>query len=63
MKLLVEQKEDVMWITLNRPKNHNAIDNEMMNTLEKLIKEIRRADWIKCVVITGNGKSFCAGGT
>ncbi|WP_017151164.1 enoyl-CoA hydratase/isomerase family protein [Bacillus bingmayongensis] len=62
MKLLVEQKEDVMWITLNRPKNHNAIDNEMMNTLEKLIKEIRRADWIKCVVITGNGKSFCAGG-
>ncbi|WP_255266638.1 enoyl-CoA hydratase/isomerase family protein [Bacillus cereus] len=62
MKLLAERKENIMWITLNRPKNHNAIDSEMMNALEHLIQEIKRKEWIKCVVITGNGKSFCAGG-
>ena len=41
VNLLVEHKEAVIWITLNRPKHHDAINGEMMDALEKVIQNIR----------------------
>lgn len=44
-------------ITLNRPKAHNALRRRTYEELEQIVRE---AD-VRCLVITGEGKSFCAG--
>jgi len=60
--LIIEKKEAVIWITLNRPKFSNSFSDEM---IVDLCRVLRDADWdedIRTIVITGEGKSFCAGG-
>ncbi len=49
------------WITLNRPKNMNALSMQMLDELETAFTECRSNDSIKAIVITGNGRAFCAG--
>lgn len=51
----------VATITLNRPELHNAFNDELIVDLIKCIKEIENNSTIRVVVITGTGKSFCAG--
>lgn len=48
-------------ITLNRPEVHNAFDPEMVSTLTATLADIAADDSIRAVVISGAGKSFCAG--
>lgn len=60
--LIIEKKEAVAWITLNRPKFSNSFSDQMIVDLCHVLRE---ADWdedIRTIVITGAGKSFCAGG-
>ena len=60
--LVIKKNEAVIWITLNRPKFSNSFSDEMIVDLCKVLRE---ADWdedIRTIVITGEGKSFCAGG-
>jgi 2-(1,2-epoxy-1,2-dihydrophenyl)acetyl-CoA isomerase len=56
----VSTEDSVAWITLNRPENFNSFDDELgpafINTLSDAA-----GDSIRCVVITGAGKAFCAG--
>lgn len=49
-------------ITLNRPNNLNAVDPLMRLELDALCDEIARNSLIKVVVLTGEGRGFCAGG-
>jgi methylglutaconyl-CoA hydratase len=49
------------WITLNRPEIHNAFNEVMIGELLELYKALDRNDDIRVVVLTGEGKSFCAG--
>lgn len=58
--LKVEKDEQVARITLNRPK-HNVLDIPMMNELNAELEAIAGDETLKCVVITGEGRSFCAG--
>ncbi len=51
----------VAWITLNRPAAMNAINLEMIDKYEELLPKIAEDSAIKVLVITGNGKAFCAG--
>ncbi len=60
--ILVEQREGVATITLNRPERLNAIDDEMHRTLEELFVEMDRDSEIRAMVITGAGRAFCSGG-
>jgi enoyl-CoA hydratase len=60
--VVVELKEGVATITLNRPDRLNAIDNEMHQTLEELFVELDKDSRIRAIVITGAGKAFCSGG-
>lgn len=51
----------VLTITLNRPEQHNALNPEMVQSLAKLFNELPGRDDVRVVVLTGNGRSFCAG--
>ena len=58
--LNIERDEQVVRITLNRPK-HNVLNIPMMNELNAELAAIAADESLKCVVITGAGRSFCAG--
>ena len=49
-------------ITLNRPEALNAMDTETVNELRELLAEINRDTNIRCLIVTGAGRAFCAGG-
>lgn len=60
--VLVEEKGHLAYITLNRPEVFNALDLLTLQTLRKVIEEMRFRDNIRAVIITGAGeKSFCSG--
>jgi enoyl-CoA hydratase/carnithine racemase len=58
----VERKENVAWITLNSPENMNAMSISLLSELDRVTEEIRSDEAIRCVVITGSGRAFSAGG-
>lgn len=58
--ILVEQKDNILSITLNRPEVMNAFNTEMLMELQKAFRQAE-SDEIRCVVLTGNGKGFCSG--
>ena len=49
-------------LTLNRPQQLNAVDPLMRLELDALCGEITRDSILKVVILTGEGKGFCAGG-
>ena len=53
--------EGVAWISLNRPEVHNAMNEEMIAELTDAFLSFNELKDIRAVVLTGNGKSFCAG--
>lgn len=60
-ELLVEQKGRVAVITLNRPERLNAISRDMLNELSAKVVEANKDPDTRCIVLTGNGRGFCAG--
>jgi len=48
-------------VMLNRPDVHNAFDPEMVDALTATLKKLESNDKVRAVVITGSGRSFCAG--
>jgi len=48
-------------ITLNRPKQLNALSGELMRELGRALKDFDADDAIGCIVLTGNEKAFAAG--
>ncbi|MCK5542518.1 MAG: enoyl-CoA hydratase/isomerase family protein [Desulfobacterales bacterium] len=56
----IKKESQVARVTLDRPK-HNVLDIEMMKELNIELEKIAGDADLKCVVITGEGKSFCAG--
>ncbi|GAA0181083.1 short-chain-enoyl-CoA hydratase [Clostridium sediminicola] len=59
--LLVEQKERVGILTINRPSALNALNTETLKELDHAIDEMDKNEEIYVVVITGAGKAFVAG--
>ena len=59
--VLVERRNRVMIITLNRPDAMNAINGALSNGLWNAIQELDNDDGLTAGVITGNGRAFCAG--
>jgi 2-(1,2-epoxy-1,2-dihydrophenyl)acetyl-CoA isomerase len=60
--LLLETREQVATITLNRPDAYNALDLGLGRELFHAVLEVDEDPGVRCVVITGAGKAFCAGG-
>ena len=51
----------VATLTLNKPDKHNAMSAEMMAELTDAARQLGQDDAVRVVVLTGAGKSFCAG--
>jgi enoyl-CoA hydratase/carnithine racemase len=64
MTALVELKveDQVAIVTLNRPEVRNAINDAMRTEFVATLERINGDAAIRAVVLTGNGKGFCAGG-
>lgn len=48
-------------VVLNRPDVHNAFDPEMVDSLTSTLTRLESDDKVRAIVITGAGRSFCAG--
>jgi enoyl-CoA hydratase len=59
--VIVEIKNRVGVITLNRPKALNALCGALMDELETALDELEANDDIGCIVVTGSEKAFAAG--
>ena len=60
--LLADIEDGVLTITLNRPEARNAMSRELVLALVDQLKDAQENSDVKCVVLTGAGKGFCAGG-
>lgn len=60
--IILEKINGVGKITLNRPDSLNALNYQCMLDLEAALADIREDGDTRCVVITGAGRAFCAGG-
>ena len=57
--IITERRGEVEWIRLNRPDRMNAYDAEMA---QELIAAVQNASDAGVIVLTGEGRAFCAGG-
>jgi len=60
--LLYDVKDGVATITLNRPDAYNALNRSLGRDLFHAAIEADEDQAVRCIVITGAGKAFCAGG-
>ena len=58
---LLDIKNNIMTITLNRPEKKNALNNVMMNELNYALAYAKQESSIRVVVIAAKGNIFCAG--
>ena len=59
--LLIEKKDGVAVLTMNRPDRMNAFNVQMEAEFVQALQELDLDDEVRVVVVTGAGKSFCAG--
>ena len=61
MKLLVENRDKIRILTMNRPEKRNALDSELTQELLKQLRVADAEDAVDAIVLTGAGPAFCAG--
>ncbi|WGL58201.1 2-(1,2-epoxy-1,2-dihydrophenyl)acetyl-CoA isomerase PaaG [Kluyvera intermedia] len=59
--ILSDIDQGVMTITLNRPDRLNSFNDAMHQQLSDCLKQAERDETIRCLLITGAGRGFCAG--
>lgn len=59
--LLREDRDGVARLTLNRPKQYNALSEAMLTALQGALDSLMTDESIRVVVIAGSGPAFCAG--
>lgn len=60
--LTVERKDGVATVTLRRPDAYNALNLALGRELFEASLELDEDPAVRCVVVTGSGRAFCAGG-
>src|ERR671932_884457 len=60
-KLVIEKKDRIAYLTLNRPEAKNAIDPELHELLCAAWADFRDDDSVDVAILTGTGDAFCAG--
>ena len=62
-EVIVETIQDrIAILTLNRPESRNALNPELMRTMPAAIAKVAENPDVGCVILTGAGDTFCAGG-
>lgn len=59
--IIVETKDKVGIITLNRPKALNALNDQLMEELGVALRAFEQDENIGCIILTGSEKAFAAG--
>lgn len=59
--ILSDIDQGVMTLTLNRPDRLNSFNDAMHQQLSECLKQAERDETIRCLLITGAGRGFCAG--
>ncbi len=59
--IIFKKIKSVGMITLNRPEAFNSFVQEMAMELQSRLEECNNNNEIRCIILTGNGKAFCAG--
>jgi len=61
-ELLCQLEDRVAIITLNRPKKKNALSDHLTPALRQTLLDLETKREVGCILITGSGDAFCAGG-
>ena len=59
--VLTQVQAGIAWITLNRGPQRNALNIPTLKYLQALLDGFHRDPAVRAVVLTGSGRSFCAG--
>jgi 2-(1,2-epoxy-1,2-dihydrophenyl)acetyl-CoA isomerase len=59
--ILIKIENQVAYVTLNRPDVFNSFNREMALSLQSILDDCEHNNEVRSIVITGNGKAFCAG--
>src|SRR5690606_8317161 len=59
--ILLEIKNNIAYITLNRPEMFNSFNRDMALKLQNVLDDCGQNSEVRAIVLTGNGKAFCAG--
>jgi 2-(1,2-epoxy-1,2-dihydrophenyl)acetyl-CoA isomerase len=62
MDLLARVEDGVAVLTMNRPERRNALSGDMLDAMGRVLAAAEVDDEVGCVVLTGAGGAFCAGG-
>ncbi|WP_374414455.1 enoyl-CoA hydratase-related protein [Novosphingobium colocasiae] len=60
--LLSTLNDGILTLTLNRPEARNAMSDPMLDALDRELAFAQGSRDVRCVVLQGNGRAFCAGG-
>ena len=60
-RIAIYRKGGVADVRLNRPEKMNALDRGMFAALVEVANELAQDNTLRCVVLSGEGRSFCAG--
>ena len=55
------ENDGILWLTLNRPEKLNALTFPLLKEMREILFEARFDRSVRCIVITGAGRGFCAG--
>ena len=60
-EILYDVADNILTITLHRPEKLNAFTGTMMTEMIDAFQRANKDDTIRCVIVTGAGRAFCAG--
>src|SRR3989338_1788191 len=58
---VMSPEKGILQIQLNRPAQLNALSHEVIQRLSQIFSEVKNDSSIKAILLTGEGKGFCAG--
>jgi enoyl-CoA hydratase len=59
--LLIEKKDQIATVTLNRPKSMNALSSELKSAIADAFADLKNDPDVGVAILTGAGRAFCAG--
>jgi 2-(1,2-epoxy-1,2-dihydrophenyl)acetyl-CoA isomerase len=61
VSILIERRDGIATVTLNRPEKLNALNEEMYTQLTEGFDALATDDTVRAVIVTGAGRGFCSG--